>query len=194
MTSRAARCRSGRKLSARRCEASSRLVTGPAMGNTGRSVACRRHMLDEFARRPYAVVRSRRFPALRPMPISESRSGPAMPIPFATALIVGVTSHRDLDAAQLPTLRAQLADALTRLRDEFPELPLVVLSPLAEGGDRLAAEVALQLGARLVVPLPMPVDVYAEDFVSVGSHAQFEHLLAQAEIVPLPSPTDLDEL
>src|SRR5688572_1013440 len=117
-----------------------------------------------------------------------------MPTSFATALIVGVTSHRDLDAEQLPALRAQLVEALTRLHDDFPELPLVVLSPLAEGGDRLAAEVALQLGARLVVPLPMPVDVYAEDFVSVGSHAQFEHLLAQAEIVPLPSPTDLDEL
>lgn len=118
-----------------------------------------------------------------------------MPPSFATALIVGVTSHRDLDAAQLPALRAQLVDALTRLRDDFPELPLVMLSPLAEGGDRLAADVALELGARLVVPLPMPVDVYAEDFASTGSHAQFKHLLTQAEVIPLPSPAaDMDEL
>jgi hypothetical protein len=112
----------------------------------------------------------------------------------ATELIVGVTSHRDLDRAQLPALRAQLVNALTQLHDDFPELQLVMLSPLAEGGDRLAAEVALQLGARLVVPLPMPVDVYAADFVSAGSRAQFEHLLARAEIVPLPWPADVDEL
>ena len=51
-----------------------------------------------------------------------------MPMSFATALIVGVTSHRDLDAVQLPALRAQLVEALTRLQDDFPELPLVMLS------------------------------------------------------------------
>ena len=113
----------------------------------------------------------------------------------ATELIVGVTSHRDLDPVQLPALRAQLGDALRRLRDDFPELPLVLVSPLAEGGDRLAAEVALELGARLVVPLPMPVDVYAEDFGAAESHAQFKHLLAQAEVIKLPSPAaDVDEL
>lgn len=113
----------------------------------------------------------------------------------ATALIVGVTSHRDLDAAQLPALRAHLVDALTRLRRGFPELSLVMVSPLAEGGDRLAAEVALELGARLVVPLPMPADVYAEDFVAPQSRAQFEHLLAQAEVIRLPSPgADVEEL
>src|SRR5688500_6755932 len=160
MTSRAARCRSGRKLSARRCVASARLMAGPVTGDTGGSVACKWHMPDEIACGPFSTVRSPRFPALSRMPPCESRPGAAMPISFATALIVGVTSHRDLDAAQLPALRAQLADALMRLRDDFPELPLVMLSPLAEGGDRLAAEVALQLGARLVVPLPMPVDVY----------------------------------
>lgn len=105
-----------------------------------------------------------------------------------TELIVGVTSHRDLDAAQLPVLRAHLIESLKRLREEFPELSLVMLSPLAEGGDRLAAEVALELGARLVVPLPMPVEAYADDFVAAGSHAQFMRLLAQAEVIALPSP------
>ena len=114
---------------------------------------------------------------------------------FDTALIVGVTSHRDIDATQLPALRECLVEVLTRLRAEFPELPLVVLSPLAEGGDRLVAEVALELGARLVVPLPMPVEVYADDFGSADSHAQFARLLAQAEVIRLPSPgADVDEL
>ncbi|MCY7355590.1 MAG: hypothetical protein LH470_11060 [Lysobacter sp.] len=113
----------------------------------------------------------------------------------ATALIVGVTSHRDLEAAQVPVLRARLLAVLTELRSQFPALSLVVLSPLAEGGDRLAAEVALEQGARLIVPLPMPADMYAEDFPSPASREQFERLLAQADVVELPVPSaDLEEL
>jgi hypothetical protein len=105
-----------------------------------------------------------------------------------TALVVGVTSHRDLDPAQLPELRQQVRLALGTLRNQFPELLLIVLSPLAEGGDRLVAEVALELGARLIVPLPMPVELYARDFATVQSREQFDHLLAQAEAVSLPLP------
>ena len=114
---------------------------------------------------------------------------PLPPMP-TTALVVGVTSHRDLDPQQLPALRAHLLAALTELRDQFPDLSLIVLSPLAEGGDRLAAEVGLELGARLVVPLPMPADMYAADFSTPTSRAQFERLLAQAEVIQLPLPAD----
>ena len=74
--------------------------------------------------------------------------------PVGAGLIVGVTSHRDIDPAQLPALRAQVREALSMLQAEFPELPLVIVSALAEGGDRLVAEEGLALGARLIVPLP----------------------------------------
>ncbi|HVR80949.1 MAG TPA: hypothetical protein VHF02_02505 [Luteimonas sp.] len=115
-------------------------------------------------------------------------SVPGDPLSPATALVVGVTSHRDLDPAQLPELTQQLRLALGGLRNQFPELLLIVLSPLAEGGDRLVAEVALELGARLIVPLPLPVELYAQDFATPESRAQFDRLLAQAEVVPLPLP------
>lgn len=115
------------------------------------------------------------------------QGGIASPV---TALVVGVTSHRDLVAADLPQLRQCVANALAGLRNAFPEFQLIVLSPLAEGGDRLVAEVGLELGARLVVPLAMPVDLYAKDFTGTGSRAQFDQLLAQAEVVPMPLPAD----
>jgi len=102
-----------------------------------------------------------------------------------TELIVGVTSHRDLDPAQLPALRMQVRAALEDLQLRYPELPLVILSALAEGGDRLVAEIALELGARLVVPLPLPLALYREDFTSIESHHHFDALLARAEVVPL---------
>lgn len=113
----------------------------------------------------------------------------------ATALLVGVTSHRDLALPDVPALRRRLRAALTDLRNQFPELSLIVLSPLAEGGDQLVAEVGLELGARLIVPLPMPVEIYLEDFTSPESQAQFRHLLAQAEVIPLPLPPgDVEDL
>ena len=96
-----------------------------------------------------------------------------------TALIVGVTSHRDLDPSQLPALRGQIHAALAGLCEQFPSLSLVLLSPLAEGGDRLVAEIALELGGQLIVPLPMPVELYEEDFPAPESRAQFAALLAR---------------
>ena len=112
-----------------------------------------------------------------------------------TALIVGVTSHRDLDPALLPALRGQIRDALAGLCAQFPSLSLALLSPLAEGGDRLAAEVALELGGQLIVPLPMPVELYEEDFQAPGSRAEFGRLLARAQVIGLPvAAADVDAL
>ncbi len=56
---------------------------------------------------------------------------------------------------------------------------LAVLSPLAEGADRLVAEAALAQGAWLSAVLPMPEAEYERDFP--GSVAQFRTLRAAAE-------------
>ena len=106
----------------------------------------------------------------------------------AVQLVVGVTSHRDLMAGGVPELRRQVRDSLVGLQATFPELGLVIVSPLAEGGDQLVAEVGLELGARLIVPLALPLDLYAEDFSTLESRARFESLLAQGEAVTLPLP------
>ena len=112
-----------------------------------------------------------------------------MDAPLQTELIVGVTSHRDLDPAQLPALREQLRTAFAGLRERYPELPLVVLSALAEGGDRLVAQVALEFGARLVVPLPLPLSMYRDDFATDASKAEFDALLARADVITLARDT-----
>ncbi|NUS59608.1 MAG: DUF4231 domain-containing protein, partial [Lysobacter sp.] len=117
------------------------------------------------------------------------------PPPLRTELIVGVTSHRDLDPAQMPELRAQVRDALATLRERYPDLALVVVSALAEGGDRLVAEIALDAGARLVVPLPLPIDLYRADFANAQSQHDFTRLLAEATPVSLAlAEPDLDVL
>ena len=76
-----------------------------------------------------------------------------------------------------------MTGALQELRSHFPELGLIVLSPLAEVDDLLLAEVGLELGAQLIVPLALPLDLYVEDFSTAESRAQFQRLLAQAVVL-----------
>jgi hypothetical protein len=107
-------------------------------------------------------------------------------------LVIGVTGHRDLRDQDVPELEAATAAIIARLRRDYlgndGETPLVVLSALAEGADRLVARVALAHGARLVAPMPMPVDEYRRDFepgLKPGNAAEFDALLAQAITAPV---------
>ena len=98
----------------------------------------------------------------------------------AIPIIVGVTGHRDLRPADIPQLKGQVRAILNDLRAKHPATPLLVLSPLAEGADRLVADVTLEEGARLVVPLPMPRAEYEKDFGTQESKNDFSKLLGQA--------------
>jgi hypothetical protein len=101
-------------------------------------------------------------------------------------LVVGVTSHRNLVPGELDALRAAVRAFLQQLQHDYPDLPLVVLSALAEGGDQLVAREALAVGAKLVAPLPLATADYAEDFTDPVAQAQFTQLCAQAEVLELP--------
>jgi hypothetical protein len=101
-------------------------------------------------------------------------------------LSVGVTAHRDLVAAEEPALRARVRHFFQQLRGDFPDLPLRLISALAEGGDQLVAEVALDLGIELVVPLPMSQREYEKDFEDPAILERFHRLLARARVRVLP--------
>jgi hypothetical protein len=96
-------------------------------------------------------------------------------------LIIAVTGHRDLRKEDLSRLAAQVRNVITSLQRDYPNTPLILLSPLAEGADRLVARVALDLGVRLVSPLPFAKEHYEEDFESQASLVEFRALLAQAD-------------
>ena len=106
---------------------------------------------------------------------------------YAVPLVVAVTGHRDLLPAELPRLRERVHRFLCSMRDSYPGRIVAVMSPLAEGADRLVAEEAITLGMPLHVPLPMPKRVYVQDFATPQSVAQFERLCAAAvEVYELP--------
>jgi hypothetical protein len=99
----------------------------------------------------------------------------------ALPLVIGVTGHRDLRTADRPVLEQTVRRAIEELRDQCPHTPLIVLSALAEGADRLVAHAALDLGLSLIVPLPMPQAEYEKDFDGPGSLEDFRSLLGQAK-------------
>jgi len=110
-------------------------------------------------------------------------------------LVFGVSGHRDLLAADVPRLRKQLSEIFARFRAAYLDTPFRLLTPLAEGADRLAAEVALASEVDLVVPLPMKRQEYERDFTTAKSLAEFRALLALAKShweIPLVTRTAVE--
>ena len=95
-------------------------------------------------------------------------------------VVIGVTGHRDLRPQDLSPLRERVRALFEELRLLCPSTPLVLLSPLAEGADRLVAAVALEVGCRLVVPLPLTREEYERDFGTEESRGEFADLLSRA--------------
>jgi len=107
-------------------------------------------------------------------------------------VVIGVTGHRNI--TESPELSRGINSAIEEIRRTAPSLrstPLIlnVLSPLAEGADRLVArEVLKDPESVLEVVLPLAIDEYVKDFETGESRKEFEELLSQARNVRiLPS-------
>jgi hypothetical protein len=92
----------------------------------------------------------------------------------------GVSGHRDPLEDDFTELQKQIGIVFERFRRAHPDASFELLSPLAEGADRIAAEVALKSGLRVVVPMPMPQAEYERDFTTTESLREFRRLLAAA--------------
>jgi hypothetical protein len=97
-------------------------------------------------------------------------------------IIIGVTGHRALRKQDFPILRAAVSCELKKLTSAYSNSPFIMLNSIAAGADTLCAEVALELGIRLVCPLPMPIDEYRKDFAGPDATA-YDALIQQADYV-----------
>ena len=59
-------------------------------------------------------------------------------------IVLGVTGHRDLPSEDSETLRMAVRKLFAQLKHDYPNSPFKLISGLAEGADRLVAEVALE--------------------------------------------------
>ena len=96
---------------------------------------------------------------------------------------LGVSGHRlhklDVNNQQL---QQNIRDALLSIREQFPDRQFIVLSPLAEGADRLVAKIAMEtLDASLHVALPLPFDLYESDFTTPESVEEFKQMVGKAK-------------
>ena len=93
-------------------------------------------------------------------------------------MVIGVTGHRSFDLADTPLRVDRVLDDIIDARRP------IVVSSLAEGADRLVADLVLaRPHATLSVVLPLPPDEYERDFASTESVHEFRSLLARADRV-----------
>lgn len=111
--------------------------------------------------------------------------------PPSLGFSVGITGHRADRITDKPAVRARLDEVLRSIQGAMDQIvsshlfqagkhPLRMVSALAEGADRMAAEAALDLGEVLEVVLPFPIPEYEKDFESQESRAEFHALLNRA--------------
>jgi hypothetical protein len=124
---------------------------------------------------------------------SQESSSPPRP---RLVVQIGVTGHRpnrlspDV-AVSLPGQCEQVLRAIAALASRShnpllhsPQPPLLrILSPLAEGGDRIVAHAGLALDADLQCPFPFHIEEYCRDFATEASREEFQVLLAKASAV-----------
>lgn len=92
-------------------------------------------------------------------------------------LIVGCTGHRDLRDEDIPRLEADYQAILLDLQRQYPSTPLIVLTALADGADRIAARVARAIDLPYYVALPLEKDIYEADFETEASLREFRELV-----------------
>jgi hypothetical protein len=134
------------------------------------------------------------------MPSTEQAERAPPPVPFVLA--VGVTGHRAdvLPEGGVPVLRERVRDVLQRIEESGRALfeternlfadfqpKLRFVSPVADGADQIAAEVALELGWDLQAILPFERSAYRASLASDAARDRFDRLLARADcLLELP--------
>lgn len=111
----------------------------------------------------------------------------------SSEVIIGVTGHRTLENPK--PIIAGVDKALDTIKTAFNADRMAILSPLAEGADRLVADRALAIGGiKLIAILPMPIEIYQEDFQSSSSRVEFHDLLQHADaVIELPRTIKREE-
>ena len=95
---------------------------------------------------------------------------------------VGVSGHRDI--IDLEAITDAIDEALREILAAYGDDSLQVISPLAEGADRVVVWRAMaNYSVRLIVPVPLEMSDYMLDFKSISSKAEFITLLEQADQV-----------
>lgn len=111
-------------------------------------------------------------------------------------LNIGITGHRKLDAANISEYEKTIIDILECIKHlcleinkmgkevfSLKEPTYKLITPLAEGADRIAAKAAIKCGFQLQAVLPLEKSQYEKDFPETDSVVEFNALLNKATSV-----------
>jgi len=75
-------------------------------------------------------------------------------------LIIGVTGHRDIAEEDKEKLEEKISDIFEYILYKYKNTPIILLTPLADGADRIVAKVALneKFRDKITISVPLPFD------------------------------------
>jgi len=74
-------------------------------------------------------------------------------------LVIGVTGHRDIPKDDIKAIEEKVREIFKYITDKYKETPIILLSPLADGADRIVAKIALkEFKTKITVSVPIPFD------------------------------------
>ena len=80
-------------------------------------------------------------------------------------LVIGITGHRVISSEYKSILNDKLKEIYKSLKKQYPGTPIILLSPLADGADRMAAKMAFEeKDISVCVPLPFDEKNYKDTF------------------------------
>lgn len=113
--------------------------------------------------------------------------------PTATAIVVAAFGHRNPVETNVDQHFGDICIELERLSDQNPNSEIVLVSSLADGGDRIAARAAMaQDRVRVIACLPFSKEEYTKDFTT-ESVKEFEQLLEECSEVWELSDSSLED-
>ena len=95
-------------------------------------------------------------------------------------LKIGITGHRDLKKEKTSQYIHEVSQQLKRLK--FLYNKIIIYSALSDGADRLVVNEAIKRNIDFIAVLPMPKDLYLEDFDD-DSKNEFEKLIKKSKQV-----------
>lgn len=102
------------------------------------------------------------------------------PIEDKIPLVIGISGHRNPHPDEIELLKQRVSEVFDFLQKSYPHTPLLLISPLAEGADRLAAHVAIEKNIPFIAPFPLPENEYRRDFKTPECQQEFDDLLSKA--------------
>lgn len=100
---------------------------------------------------------------------------------YKIPLVIGITGHRDILKNHTDILKNKIDEIFEHLIKKYPSTPIVFLTPLADGADRLAAEVALKDKYKNIITVSIPLPLDEKNYKETFAKGLTNHKIASDE-------------